>query len=493
MRIPHQEQLRLDCPPVDQVELNYECRAAMILTLRGLQYLYSRPGFRSQALELVGKDILGDAAPDVGRDGMTFWQVLVLAAVRLGCNFTYDQLQDLAENHRALLQIMQVGSWEEASFDWRRIQDNICKVRPETIDKINELIVSEGHDLEPTAAERVRGDSFVAQANIHWPTESSLILDGLTKILLLAPAFAKGLGVTGWRQHKSLLTKAQQAARGIARVKKGKNFQARLRSAYQQFFHIVELVLPRTQALLDRSLDSLPIDSEGGLPDMKLCKTHGELVYWHSVTSHVYGTARRRILEGEQVPNDDKLFSVFEPDTELIKRGKIPQPIEFGHSVLVIEDAAGFICHYRVLPLRSNDRSVLISEMEQLQERLEGRIRIASFDRGFHSPENQNKLAKLLAHPCLPMTGSKQSARQEEQASVEFREARQRHPGIESAIGALQAGNGLERCRDHSSMGFKRYVALGILGRNIWVLGKVLLAQEHPKCNAAKTRRKRAA
>ena len=90
MRIPHQEQLRLDCPPVDQVELNYECRAAMILILRGLQHLYSRPDFRSQALELVGKDILGEAAPDVGRDGMTFWQVLVLAAVRLGCNFTYD-------------------------------------------------------------------------------------------------------------------------------------------------------------------------------------------------------------------------------------------------------------------------------------------------------------------------------------------------------------------------------------------------------------------
>ena len=492
MRIPHQEQRRLDCPPVDQVELNFECRAAMIPILRGLQHLYSRSDFRNQALELVGKDVLGDADPDVGRDGMSFWQVLVLAAVRLGCNFTYDQLQDLAENHRALLQIMQVGSWEEASFDWRRIRDNICKVRPETIDRINELIVSAGHQLEPTAAERVRGDSFVAQTNIHWPTESSLILDGLTKILLLAPAFAKALGMAGWRQHKSLLRKAQQAARAIARVRKGRNFQERLQCAYQQLFHIVELVLPRTQALLDASMGSLPIDSDGRA-EIELCKKFQELVYWHSVTSHVYGTARRRVLEGEQVPNDDKLFSVFEPDTELIKRGKVPQPIEFGHSVLVIEDGVGFICHYRVLPLRTDDRSVLIPEMEQLQKRLGGRIRMASFDRGFHSPENQKKLAELLTHPCLPMTGAKQSARQEAQASVEFREARQRHPGIESAIGALQAGNGLGRCRDHSSIGFKRYVALGVLGRNIWALGKMLLAREHPKCNAAKTRRRLAA
>jgi hypothetical protein len=239
-------------------------------------------------------------------------------------------------------------------------------------------------------------------------------------------------------------------------------------------------------------MGSLPIDSDGSA-EIELCKKFQELVYWHSVTSHVYGTARRRVLEGEHVPNNDKLFSVFEPDTELIKRGKVPQPVEFGHSVLVIEDGVGFICHYRVLPLRTDERSVLIPEMAQLQERLGGRIRIASFDRGFHSPENQRRLAELLTHPCLPMPGAKQSARQEAQASVEFREARQRHPGIESAIGALQAGNGLDRSRDHSSIGFKRYIALGVLGRNIWVLGRVLLAQEHPKCNAAKIRRKPAA
>ncbi len=91
------------------------------------------------------------------------------------------------------------------------------------------------------------------------------------------------------------------------------------------------------------------------------------------------------------------------------------------------------------------------------------------------------------------MTGAKQSARQEEEASVEFRQARQRHPGIESAIHALQVGNGLARCRDHSSVGFSRYIGLGVLGRNIWVLGKLLLAREYPECNAAHTRRKDAA
>ena len=489
MRIPHREQLTLDCPPVSQVELNSECRARIVPVLRALQHLYAQPEFRDKALQWVAEDVLGDADPERGREGMSFWQILILASLRLGCNFTYDELQDLAENHRVLLQIMQVGSWEEASFDWRRICDNICKVRPETIEKINQLIVDAGHRLVPDAVEQIRGDSFVCDANIHYPTESSLLVDGLTKILDVAPGFAKQLGVSGWRQHQSLLKKTRQAARAVSRVKKGKNFQSRLKTAYLKLFHVVALILPRTQHLLDAAAGALP-DEEGTLlPNHEACDAYQALTYWHAVTSHVYGTAQRRILNGEQVPNDQKIFSLFEPDTELIKRGKVAEPIQFGHLVLVVEDAAGFVCHYKVLPIGATDRDVLIPEIEELLIRFKGRIRRASFDRGFHSPDNQERLAKLIAEPCLPKPGAKQSARQDAEATVEFHQARKNHPGIESAIHALQSGNGLVRCRDRSQAGYARYVGLGVLGRNLLVLGKLLLARDSPKCEAAATRR----
>ena len=74
-----------------------------------------------------------------------------------------------------------------------------------------------------------------------------------------------------------------------------------------------------------------------------------------------------------------------------------------------------------------------------------------------------------------------------------FRQARQRHPGVESAVGALQAGNGLKRCRDRGQRGYERYVALGMLGRNLQTLGKLLLAREDADCQAAKSKRKRQA
>ncbi len=73
---------------------------------------------------------------------------------------------------------------------------------------------------------------------------------------------------------------------------------------------------------------------------------------------------------------------------------------------------------------------------------------------------------------------------------MEFRQARQSHPGVESAIAALQAGNGQERCRDKSKLGYERYVGLGILGRNLQVLGKLLLAQDDAECESAESRRK---
>ena len=91
------------------------------------------------------------------------------------------------------------------------------------------------------------------------------------------------------------------------------------------------------------------------------------------------------------------------------------------------------------------------------------------------------------------MPGNQQAQRQEEQATLEFRQARRRHPGIESAIHALQAGNGLARCRDRSEAGFSRYVQLAVLGRNLHVLGKILLARQDATCKAAQSRRKTAA
>jgi IS5 family transposase len=137
------------------------------------------------------------------------------------------------------------------------------------------------------------------------------------------------------------------------------------------------------------------------------------------------------------------------------------------------------------MPCDAQDQDVAVQQTRTLQQRLNDRIKELSFDRGFHSPENQEELAKIVPGLCLPKPGSKQSVEQDATESDQFHTAKQRHSGVESAIGALQSGNGLVRCRDQREDGFERYVAVAVLGRNIHALGKLLISRINANSAAA--------
>jgi transposase, IS5 family len=485
-------QERLDCLRIVDVSLNLNCRDEIIPILRALQHLYANASLRQELLALVGKDVNQVTSRKHGRRGMSYWEIAVLAGVRLGCNLDYDKLQDLAENHRRLRQIMGIGDWqEEVDFDWRRIEDNLTKLRPETLKKINDLIVQAGHELDPEAIESVRGDTFVVETDIHYPTESSLIEDGLRKVVTLAMRLAGKQGLPGWRQHKYWLRKVKKLVREIGRASRCKNGsgQSRVRAGYQELLRLAAELLHRGREIA-AALQAPENWSVLELPDEVGIE---ELLYYLDLTAQVCETAQRRVLAGETVPNAEKIFSIFEPHTELIKRGKQPVSIQFGHSVLVIEDAAGFVIDYRVVANGVFDQDLVVPVMKKLQKRFGGKIKSASFDRAFHTPENQQELAKIVGTPCIAAKGEEKGRQQQQEATAAFRQARQRHPGVESAIGALQAGNGMKRCRDRGKRGYERYVGLGILGRNLQTLGKLLLARNQPSCQAAKSKRQRAA
>ena len=490
-------QERLDCLPISEVKLNLNCRDEIIPILRALQHVYSYAPLRRELLGLVGKDVNQGTSRKHGRRGLNYWEVTVLAAVRLGCNLDYDKLQDLAENHRSLQQIMGIGAWqaEDVDFDWRRLEDNLLKLRPETLKKVNDLIVRAGHELKPQAIASVRGDTFVVETNIHHPTESTLIGDGLRKIMRLAAGLAAENRLGGWRQHEHLLGSVRKLVREIGQASRAKGQGAdRLKPGYQKLLELAKDLLTRARQLLkalafsvDQATFTLDIVKSAVLPATR----EGLLLHYVTLTEKVCATARRRVLQGETVANEEKIFSIFEPHTELIKRGKQPVPIQYGHNVLVVEDAVGFVVEYRVVDNGVLDQDLVVPVMKELQKRFGGKIKSASFDRAFHTPENQKDLAEIVRTPCIAAKGQEKGRQQQKEGTVAFRKARQNHPGVESAVGALQAGNGLKRCRDRSKQGYERYVALGVLGRNLQTLGKLLLAQDHADCQAAKSKRKR--
>lgn len=487
MRKHYEKQRRFDCTPIGELMLNYDCRDEVIPVLAGLQYIYTCGELRRKVVTLVAEDINEESRRDVGRPGLDDWQIVVLAAVRLGCNYDYDKLQDQAENHRGLRTLLGLGEWDEGpSFRARRIRDTLCQLEPATLEAINHAIVSHGQQLCGTAAESVRADSFVVETDIHYPTESALIGDGMRKIIPSCIALASVTGEPGWRQGKHLQQRIKEHVRTIAKISASKSPQVKkgLSPAYGR-------LLGRAAMILDRA-KSLQTQAETAGLSLESLTLAAQLKHWIELTEQVCDTAHRRVILQEKVPNNEKLFSLFETHTQLYRRGKAGTPNQFGRQVLVFEDGAGFISHYHLMDRELGDADVIVEQTGEAQRKHKGVIQSASFDRGFYSEENEQQLAAIIAEPCVPPRPPKQYAERLANASVEFHRLRQRHPGIESAIGALQSGNGLKRCRDHTEIGFERYLGLAILGRNIHVLGKLLIARRDEQSAAALSKRRAA-
>ena len=487
MRQHYDRQARFDSTPIGKLMLNYDCRDETIPVLAGLQHVYTCGSLRKKVVGLVAEDVNQDSRRDVGRPGLDDWQIVVLAAVRLGCNYDYDKLQDQSENHRALRTLLGVGGWDDAtSFSARRIHDTLCQLRPSTLAAINQAIVGYGHQLHGEAAQSVRADSFVVETDIHYPTESSLIGDGMRKIIPLCADLADELGEPGWRQSKHLLKRVKEHVRTIAQISASKSpkVKAGLSPAYWR-------LLDRAASILARAR-SLQTEAETGGVSLESMTLATQLEQWIELTEQVCDTAYRRVILGEKVPNSEKLFSLFETHTQLYRRGKAGTPNQFGRLVLVFEDGAGFISHHHLMDREAGDADVIVEETRKAQKKHKGRIKTASFDRGFYSTENEERLSQLIDDLCVAPRHPKQYAERLANGSVEFHRLRRRHPGIESAIGALQSGNGLKRCRDHGELGFERYLGLAILGRNIHVLGNLLIAQRKQHSAAAFSKRKAA-
>ena len=472
MRKSHETQQRFGSCPISDLQLNLNGRDEIIPILAALQHTFIQPKLRAKLCRLVANDLNTESRRDVGRPGFDDWQIIVLAVVRHGCDLDYDKLQNLAEEHRSLRLLLQIGDWDQpTSFDWRRIQATLTQLKPETIQSINQAIVAYGQDLHGEARQIVRADSFVIETNIHYPTESSLIYDGIRKTVALCVRLANDLDQGGWRQAEHLTKQIKKVAHKISRIAASKSPKAKasLPTAY-------EALLNRANGILERA-KTLLITEETDGTESTACQAIA-IKEWIQLTEQVCDTANRRVLLGETVPNQDKLFSLFETHTQLYKRGKAGQPIQYGRLALVFEDGAGFISHYCMMDRTACDADVIVDETRKAQKAHRGEIMQASFDRGFYSAENKVELASIVGLVSLCPRHPKQYAEDIANETIEEQTARYRHAGIESAIGGLQRGNGLNRCRDRSEVGLKRYFGLGVLSRNMQVLGKLLIARE---------------
>ena len=178
----------------------------------------------------------------------------------------------------------------------------------------------------------------------------------------------------------------------------------------------------------------------------------------------------RRVMKGEAIPHDEKVFSLFEPHTEWISKGKAGVPVELGLRVAVLESREGFILHHKVMANQTDDK-IAVLMVKETQTQFPS-FQACSFDKGFHSPANQTELKAMLDQVTLPKKGKLSSKDEERETGAAFVAARKAHSAVESGINALEV-HGLDKCLDQGIDGFKRYVALAVVSRNIQKIGQI--------------------
>ena len=483
MRTKFIPQMTFGTVPIAEIEFDVFSRHELVPILMALQHLHvnCKPVLE-EILDLIKADIANQLKPKLGCRGMGYWQVLVLASLRLGANLDYDQLSDLSNSHTKVREMLGHGPLDPKRYPKSTIHDNVSCLSAATIEKISNLIVFEGHRQRPKAIERVRTDSYVMKKNIHYPTDANLRLDGIRKIIRLCAAMAALVPLSGWRQHEYLITKARRMKRAIDKAARRKDKE----SAADKFQEIYRPLIDYAQLIVERALESYAqVKTLNVLAPPRVYRLsealRSELQYFLGATEYMIDLAARRVLENQKIPHAEKVFSLFEPDTELINRGKVPYPIEFGHRVLIVEDSAGFILKAQVMEPGQTDEKIPVSLMSELQQRFEGKIKAASFDKGFWSPENLQELSAIVPLAVLPKKGRHSVADAAREGSKAFGKMRKWHAGVEAAIHALQAGNGLGICRDKGRDGYHRYLALGVLGRNLQRLGSIFLEKERKR------------
>jgi hypothetical protein len=367
----------------------------------------------------------------------------------------------------------------------------VRKIGPETLAEISRRVVQLGHQIAPTAPASVRVDSFVMQTNVHHPSDIRQVADGLRVALRHATRLARVIGSTLMRQHVHLERRARSLVLAASRASAS---QRRDREE-----HLARAVTALCDFADERCAQGLMLSDrfravEGQLDILTQAQAAGEhqmLMYYLSALATCAHVARERLALGHQVELSDRLFSIFEPHTELIYRGKARAAVEFGHRVLIAEDAAGFIVSATVMANGQQDRDTAIPLVERLKAEHPTLARI-SFDRGFHSPENARRMAELLPDACLPNSGEKALAAQTAAASASWTWQRRHHPGIEAAIGSLQDNRGCRRCPDKGRRGYERFLQTAVLANNLITLGRLCWAQDDANALPARTRRKAA-
>jgi len=223
-----------------------------------------------------------------------------------------------------------------------------------------------------------------------------------------------------------------------------------------------------------------------GLREQAVDATHWEgLEYFHRMLDKHLDLVQRRLLQQETIPAYEKVFSLFEPHTEWIQKGKQRPNVELGHRLLIATDQHQLIQDYDV-PVGGADVDQSLCVADRLLGRYgAGSLASLSFDKGFTRTQDRELLSLYVPTVVMPKRGKKNAAEQERESEKKFVALRHQHSAVESEMNSLEH-HGLNRCLDLGLPGYLRYVGYGVMSYNLHMIGRELLARQWARAATAR-------
>lgn len=273
--------------------------------------------------------------------------------------------------------------------------------------------------------------------------------------------------ISGWRKSSYWKRQLSNRSRNIGNISKrgGKNKEKRIIKEVRKYLWTAKTVRNKvTETRKDVK----------GMTSTKIVSLLLGLDYYESMLEKQIDLLERRIIEGEKIPHSEKLFSIFEPHTEWISKGKFGKSVELGLRISISTDQYGFLLHQRVME-KEEDVKVAVEIGKILKERYF--IKSISFDKGYWSRQNYKDLSEFIDEVIMPKKGKLNVLEQIRETDKSFKKLRKSHSAIESDINSLEH-HGLNRCPDKGKKNFRKYVGLGVLSFNLHRLGNVLLEKD---------------
>ncbi len=353
-------------------------------------------------------------------------------------------------------------------------------VGPEVIRQIHERTVTIAQNKGVAQGRRMRLDTTVVETNIHYPTDSSLLGDGvrvLTRAMKKITALAGEVGAKLRDRSRSVKLRMLDIAR--AARSKAKPGRERLERAYRELLASTSRVVGQAKRFSTEVADGVK-RSTTIVKQLALDGLRQQIDEMVPRVKQVMKQTRARIFRGD-TRAEGKILSLFEPSTEIIRKGKAGKPNEFGKMVKLQEAENQIVIAYEVYDARPADSDLLIASIETHQARLGRTPHLVAGDAGFYSAKNEAAAkAKGVKRVCIPNRSTKSPERKREQKKRWFRNGQKWRTGCEGRISVIKRRHGLNRSRYKGDAGMKRWVGLGVIADNLVNIGRAIAKNPAP-------------